>query len=191
MEIELQGLRICCLDEGRPDDTLVVLLHGWGCEIDTYRSIVDTVKTKYRIVVPQLPGFGKSDPPPRGWSMRDYTELVLEFINGFHAQRVILIGHSFGTRIMIRLATQYALPFAIEKMVFEDGAGILPQKLPEYLEGFRHFQEQKKTLMAGKRYFITFWEPVWGALGSAGGLALLVSQLCSSEVPPASRGRMA
>lgn len=125
------------LDEGQ--GPLVVLLHGWGCEGETYRSIVQLLKGTYRVVIPDIPGFGKSDEPPFGWSNKDYADWAEAFIGSFGEKKLTLLGHSFGCRILSELVVRDSLPFEVDRMVFIGGAGVLSRELPRYLRGFRWF----------------------------------------------------
>jgi pimeloyl-ACP methyl ester carboxylesterase len=61
----------------------VVLLHGWGVSSDKYLELVKQFKiqnSKFKILVPDLPGFGKSNEPKENWRLDDYVEFVDEFI---------------------------------------------------------------------------------------------------------------
>ena len=53
-----------------------------------------------------LPGFGATPPPPRAWGSAEYAERVGAVLAGM-APRVVLVGHSFGGRVAVHLATQH------------------------------------------------------------------------------------
>jgi len=69
-----------------------------------------------------LPGFGKSNPPPVGWSVLDYAKLVIAYLDSQNLAQVHLIGHSFGGRVGLILGAEFAE--RIDKMVLIDSAGI-------------------------------------------------------------------
>jgi len=135
----------------------IVLLHGWGVSSDKYLELIkklySILNTQYSILVPDLPGFGKSEEPKDNWKLDDYVEFVDEFIKktsrkgGFElvknilakkieqykqydnmyyhteaTQKFILIGHSFGGRIVIKYAGKY--PEKIDKLILTGAAGI-------------------------------------------------------------------
>lgn len=131
------------------------MLHGWGCEGEIYRSVIDLLKQKYRIIVPDIPGFGKSDEPSFGWTNKDYADWAEDFIRSFGEKTVILLGHSFGCRILSELAVRSELPFSIDKMVFIGGAGVPSEHLGKYLLGFRWFclQDWLASLKPVQRLF--------------------------------------
>jgi pimeloyl-ACP methyl ester carboxylesterase len=81
----------------------------------------------YRVIAPDLPGFGGSDEPPRGWSIGDYAGFVVDFLAGLGIGRAIFIGHSFGGRIVIKLAGAEPRRIEIPKIILVDSAGIRPK----------------------------------------------------------------
>ncbi|MDR0589877.1 MAG: alpha/beta hydrolase, partial [Spirochaetaceae bacterium] len=72
--------------------------------------------------------FGQSGEPPAAWGVDDYGDFVLKFMASLGISRVILIGHSFGGRIIIKLAARRELPVRITKIVLVNSAGIRPRK---------------------------------------------------------------
>ncbi len=126
MQTTINGLNINYLDAGKGD--LVCLLHGWGAKAELFEGIIPVLAHKYHVVAPNLPGFGGSDEPPEVWSVDDYADFVVEFLRQFNADKVILLGHSYGGRIIIKLSNRPDLPFTIEKNILVDAAGIMPRR---------------------------------------------------------------
>jgi pimeloyl-ACP methyl ester carboxylesterase len=68
------------------------------------------------------------------WGVPEYAQFTLEFIRSFNPKKVILFGHSFGGRVIIKLFDILSQlpptekPFKIEKVVLIDSAGIKPKK---------------------------------------------------------------
>jgi len=63
--------------------TPIVLLHGWGVSSDKYLELAKKLNIQYpisNIVIPDLPGFGKSEEPKENWNLNDYVGFVDEFI---------------------------------------------------------------------------------------------------------------
>lgn len=122
METVIDGLHThyICTGEGQP----VVLLHGWGANIQIYSTIIDLLKSRYRVIALDLPGAGGSSEPPEAWDVDRYVDFVLEFLKGFDLDSVILMGHSFGCRLIIKLLNRERLPFSVDRIVIVDGAGI-------------------------------------------------------------------
>ena len=79
----------------------VVALHGWARSGADFAAIVDGLDA----IAPHLPGFGTTDAPPAAWGSADYAELVADAIRPFAP--VVILGHSFGGRVAVRLAAKY------------------------------------------------------------------------------------
>ena len=124
---EVFGLDIQYTEEGEGE--LVVLLHGWGSNIELFRPTIDTLKGNYKVVAMDMPGFGQSEEPDEPWDVDRYVDFLLAFLEPYHADKVILLGHSFGGRVIIKLCAR-KLPFTVDKVVLVDAAGVLPEKSP-------------------------------------------------------------
>ena len=58
MKTTINGLNINYIDEGQGQ--LLVLLHGWGSNIELFSGIINFVKSKYHVVAMDMPGFGRA-----------------------------------------------------------------------------------------------------------------------------------
>lgn len=96
--------------EGTKD---ILLLHGWGQNIEMMKPLGDYFSDKYRITILDLPGFGQSSEPLNAWTITDYSNMLEEFIRLLEIKKPIVIGHSFGGRLAIR----YSSNNSIEKLV--------------------------------------------------------------------------
>jgi pimeloyl-ACP methyl ester carboxylesterase len=104
----------------------VLLLHGWGSSLEPYRRLINLLSQKYFVIALDMPGFGKTAEPERPYNVDDYVDFVLEFMKQFSVTKLSLVGHSFGGRVIIKMVNRQ-LPFAVEKIVLVDSAGIKPQ----------------------------------------------------------------
>lgn len=107
----------------------LLFLHGWRSDGSVWRPIIPALleKTPCDIYTLDLPGFGKSQTPPPSFSLANYAEIVKTFIEKLGLTNVTIIGHSFGGRIAIKLASAQSSevePRKIEKMVLVDSAGV-------------------------------------------------------------------
>lgn len=133
MDIEIDGLHIHYIDQGPADPrATVLLLHGWGVTGSLYHLITDHLSDRFRMIVPDLPGFGGSDEPPVPWTLDDYVGFVERFAAALGLQGVIGMGHSNGGRILIKLMAKPASSLTISKAVLIDSAGIKPRHGPCY-----------------------------------------------------------
>ncbi|MDR3255462.1 MAG: alpha/beta hydrolase [Synergistaceae bacterium] len=118
------GMNINYCDRGAGD--AVVFLHGWGASYSIFEKFLESMVENYRVVALDLPGFGASDEPPRGWSVDDYAGFVASFLADVGVSCPILIGHSFGGRVIIKLAASGLIN--IPKIILVDSAGIRPKR---------------------------------------------------------------
>lgn len=103
----------------------VLLLHGWGVSGDTFKSTFDFLSSiGINVLTIDFPGFGKSGSPYPNWGIYDYAEIINKFIAELSLEKVILVGHSFGGRVAIILASKYAY---VEKIVLVSSAGLKPR----------------------------------------------------------------
>lgn len=125
MNKTVKGLNINYVEEGEGE--LVVLLHGWGSNITLFNASVELLSKGYKVVTMDMPGFGKSEEPKEPWCVDDYVDFVLEFLKDYDFNKVTLLGHSFGGRVIIKLCSR-ELPFEVEKVILVDSAGVKPKK---------------------------------------------------------------
>ena len=123
---EINGMKINYDCRGEGD--LVVLLHGWGANITLFEKIMGFVSTKYKVLAMDMPGFGLSSEPSEPWNVDDYVAFVVEFLKDYDTKNVILLGHSFGGRVAIKLCSLDPKPFDVQKVILVDSAGVMPQK---------------------------------------------------------------
>ncbi len=110
------------LGEGVP----VVMLHGWGASAELVLPLAKKlVPLGYCTHVLDMPGHGNSPEPPVAWSVTDYAQLVVQYIQAQGLGQVHLFGHSFGGRVALVLGAEY--PQVIRKIVLADAAGIRPK----------------------------------------------------------------
>lgn len=128
MIINIDGLDINYIREGEGKDLIV--LHGWGCNIDTVMPIVNILKEKYRVYALDLPGFGKSQEPKTAMSSFDYVEVVRSFMDAQGIKKAIFVGHSFGGKLSIIMGSKY--PKQVDKLVLIDSAGLIPKRGLKY-----------------------------------------------------------
>lgn len=130
MKMKIDGIEINydLRGENNNGDTLVVLLHGWGSNIKLFDNLMNVVSLKYTVVALDMPGFGLSDEPAEPWDVGRYTDFVIKFIENFEYKKVILLGHSFGGRVIIKMLTQREIDFEVPRIIMVDAAGIKPKK---------------------------------------------------------------
>jgi pimeloyl-ACP methyl ester carboxylesterase len=104
----------------------VVLLHGWGGSVRSFRPIFNRLSITNRVYAIDLPGFGRSDPPSPEWSTSEYARVVIEIMDNLGLAKPHILGHSFGGRIALYLAAFH--PKRLGKLILVDSAGIKSKK---------------------------------------------------------------
>ena len=87
----------------------IVLLHGWGQNIEMMQGIGNKFSSTNRIIIVDLPGYGKSEEPKEVWTVDDYVLFLKELLDKLNVNNPIIIGHSFGGKIGLLYATKYAV----------------------------------------------------------------------------------
>ena len=111
MKIRIKDIDINYIQYGKGKD--IVLLHGWGQNIEMMMPVGDRLEKNYRITILDLPGFGESSEPKEVLNIYDYSDILEEFLNQLDITNPIVMGHSFGGRIAII----YASRNKIEKLI--------------------------------------------------------------------------
>ena len=148
---EFGELDIHFVDENSTSDECVLLLHGnptWGY---LYRNMIDPLKENgYRVVVPDLPGFGKSDKfsVRYNYSYEGFVDWMSQFIENTDLKNITLFCQDWGGLIGLRLAAKYGDRF--EKIVAAN-TGLPTGKAPlsEGFAVFREFLQIKPDLHVG------------------------------------------
>ena len=99
--MNIKDLYINYIQYGNYKGKDVVLLHGWGQNIEMMDPIGKGLSKDFHITIIDLPGFGKSSEPPYGYTVYDYYEVLCEFLDKLKIKNPILVGHSFGGRLSI------------------------------------------------------------------------------------------
>lgn len=111
--MEINDIFINYVQYGNEKGRDVVLLHGWGQNIEMMDPIGKRLQKDFRITILDLPGFGQSSEPDFAYTIYDYYEIFCEFLRRLKIKNPILIGHSFGGRISIL----YSAKNKVEKVV--------------------------------------------------------------------------
>jgi pimeloyl-ACP methyl ester carboxylesterase len=107
--------------EKRP---VIVILHGWGSSSRSWEKVAMLLEEAgFSVYVPNLPGFGGTKPPKKNWGVGDYGKWVSDYIETINQDNVILLGHSFGGRISIKMAAEKYCP-RVSGLILVGAAGI-------------------------------------------------------------------
>ena len=105
----------------------VVALHGWA----RTRADWNATLQGYDALALDLPGFGATQAPEEGWSTEEYAEWLRECLDDlarFGSDRPVLVGHSFGGRVALRLAAAH--PELVRGIVLTGVPQLVPRQTP-------------------------------------------------------------
>ena len=127
MNITVDGYNINYKITGEGEKTLTVL-QGWGTAMELYDPVAEILGGAYRVLQFDLPGFGSSTEPEDSWSVGQYADFVVKFLRELGIEKTSLLGHSYGGRVIIELASRNELEFEIDKIILMDSAGVMPER---------------------------------------------------------------
>ena len=125
MYINIDNINIYYEKYGTKKQTILIL-PGWGNNRLTFNYLIDYLKDYFTIYILDYPGFGNSSIPSYDLTIYDYASLIKDFLTNLNITNPILIGHSFGGRIIAILTTKYKIKF--KKLLLIDIAGIKKRK---------------------------------------------------------------
>jgi pimeloyl-ACP methyl ester carboxylesterase len=123
-EISIDGIRVHYLVTGPENGKPIVLVHGLGGRAEDWRNLAPPLaRAGYRVYMPDLPGFGRSEwPASFSYSVRDQAHIVIGFMDAMRLDRVDLGGWSMGGWIVQLVAGQ--IPARIQRLMLFDSAGL-------------------------------------------------------------------
>ncbi|CAX25420.1 putative alpha/beta hydrolase, putative magnesium chelatase accessory protein [Methylorubrum extorquens DM4] len=102
--VEAAGLRWHVQEFGEPDAPGLLLLHGTGAATHSWRGLAPLLAERFRVVAPDLPGHGFTDPlPPRRLSLPGMAEAVGDLVTALGLNPRLAIGHSAGAAVLARM----------------------------------------------------------------------------------------
>lgn len=119
------ALRMHVATAGDPDAPPLLLLHGWPQHWYLWRRVIPAVSERYRVIAPDLRGFGWTDAPAGGYRKERMASDILALLDAMGVERVRLAGHDWGGWIGFLLALR--APERIERYL---ALNILPPFMP-------------------------------------------------------------
>jgi pimeloyl-ACP methyl ester carboxylesterase len=122
--VQVGGHRVHYLAEGPAGGPVVVLVHGLGGNAEEWRNLASwLVKAGYRVYLPDLPGFGRSEQPADySYSVHDQAEVVVGFLDALRLKQVDLGGSSMGGWIVQLVAARH--PERVRRLLLFDAVGL-------------------------------------------------------------------
>jgi pimeloyl-ACP methyl ester carboxylesterase len=117
-EVRGSRLRYLVCGEGEP----LVLVHGLGGAAANWLALAPLLLRGRRLLVPELPGHGGSEPLPAAANLNAYADSLAEVAEREGLSPAAVVGHSLGGAIALRLAIRR--PDGVSRLVLAAAAGI-------------------------------------------------------------------
>lgn len=113
---EAAGFRMHYVDVGPADAPVILCLHGeptWGY---LFRQLIGSLMGRYRMIVPDHMGFGKSETPQhRSYWLQDHIDNLERFVLSLNLRRITLVMHDFGGPVGMGIAARH--PDRIDRVI--------------------------------------------------------------------------
>jgi pimeloyl-ACP methyl ester carboxylesterase len=120
--VDADGVNVFYREAGPADAPTLVLLHGFPSASHQFRELIPLLADRYRIVAPDLPGFGKSDMPPRdtfSYTFDHLADVIDRWTEVLGLDRFAVYVFDYGAPVGFRIATRH--PERITAIVSQNG----------------------------------------------------------------------
>jgi pimeloyl-ACP methyl ester carboxylesterase len=120
--IDVDGLNVFYREAGGGDAPVVLLLHGFPTSSHMFRGLIPALADRYRVIAPDLPGFGFSDAPARGsfsYTFAHLAEVIDRFTEVLGLGRFALFVFDYGAPVGFRIALKH--PDRIAAIITQNG----------------------------------------------------------------------
>ncbi|UPG85802.1 alpha/beta hydrolase [Luteibacter aegosomatis] len=97
--IRAGDLRLAVNIAGRESHATVLLLHGFTGNRHVWTRVARRLRSRFRIIAPDLPGHGDSDPLPDNHGAHDHARRIVAMLDGLGVRQVHIVASSFGGAI--------------------------------------------------------------------------------------------
>jgi len=166
-KVDVDGFNIFYRQAGPKDAPVVLLLHGFPTAGHMFRDLIPQLSDQFRVVAPDLPGFGQSEMPQRtkfSYTFDNIAGIIERFTEVIGLGRFAIYAFDYGAPTGFRLAMRHP----------ERIAAVISQNGNAYIEGLSagwnpirtYWQDPSETNRAALRAFLspetTFWQYTHG-----------------------------
>lgn len=146
-----ENLRLHYLDEGDKNKPIVLLLHGEPTWSYLYRKMIPILSNNFRVIVPDLIGFGKSDKflNKEDYTYQNHINWISTFIEKLDLKNITLFCQDWGGFICLRIITEMENRFS---MVIASNTTLPSGNMPltESFEKWRAYSQHSQDFNIGK-----------------------------------------
>ncbi len=124
--INIDEYKIRYLESGNSDNVLV-LIHGLGASAERWEYVIPFFNKHFRVIVPDLIGFGFSDKPAVDYTPDFFSEFLKKFMDKLEISDPIMIGSSLGGQITVEYVAKNN---SVKKLILVSPSGIMKNSTP-------------------------------------------------------------
>jgi pimeloyl-ACP methyl ester carboxylesterase len=158
----VDGLNVFYREAGRGDAPALLLLHGFPSASHMFRSLIPALADRFRLVAPDLPGFGQTDMPPRkpfSYTFARLAEVIERFTEVIGLARFAIYAFDYGAPTGFRMAVRH--PERITAIISQNG-NAYEEGLSDGWNPIRaYWQNPSDANRAALRAFLTPETTIW------------------------------
>jgi pimeloyl-ACP methyl ester carboxylesterase len=158
----VDGFNVFYREAGRADAPALLLLHGFPSAGHLFRELIPMLSDRFRVIAPDLPGFGQSDMPPRdkfSYTFAKLAEVIERFTEVIGLARFAIYVFDYGAPTGFRMALRH--PERIAAIISQNG-NAYEEGLSEGWNPIRvYWQDPSKANRAALRAFLSPETTVW------------------------------
>ncbi|WP_181801572.1 alpha/beta fold hydrolase [Streptomyces shenzhenensis] len=137
---DLGRIRLFCTIDGPDDAPALLLVHGWGSDGGDWATHTEALARRFRVVVPDLRGHGRSQVPDHGNTPSEMADDLAALTQALGLRPLVAVGHSMGGQVVNLMAVRHTA--AVRSVIILDPAhgahgrevGLIPARLAAYRE---------------------------------------------------------
>lgn len=109
LRVDVDGFGVAYRDAGPANGPVVLLLHGFPTSSHMFRDLIPKLTDRYRVIAPDLPGFGQSDLPPREqfkYTFANLAKVMTRFTEALKLDRYAVYVFDYGSPTGLRMAVE-------------------------------------------------------------------------------------
>jgi pimeloyl-ACP methyl ester carboxylesterase len=126
--VAARGRSIHLVERGARGAEPLLFVHGWGVSSEAFGEFFDQLAERYRVIAPDLPGFGRSRSAGPAISYESYAEVLASVLADLGIERSHVVGLSMGGGIALTLAAHH--PERVRALVLMAPTGCPEASLP-------------------------------------------------------------
>src|SRR6476646_2944688 len=121
-KVDVDGIGVFYREAGAKDAPTILLLHGFPTAGHMFRDLIPQLADRFRLVAPDLPGFGQSDMPARSafiYTFENIANVIERFTEVIGLHRFAIYVFDYGAPVGVRLAVRH--PDRITAIISQNG----------------------------------------------------------------------